>query len=426
MNPNLQRGLLLYEQSRFQQAEPEFRQAAAADPDDAYVRAMLALSLSHQERFDEAENEVKEALRADPGMSFVHYARALILNERDDYAGAETAVAEAIALEPGESSYRALHAQVLVNQRKWAEALTAAECGLEHDPEHVGCTNLRAIALVKLGRKEEAGQTIEAALARNPENSVTHANQGWTLLHSGEHKKALEHFCESLRLDPENEWARQGTVEALKARYFTYSLLLKYFLWMSRLSSQMQWGVIMGGYFGMRLLRGLSSARPELQPYLFPVQILYLIFVFLTWTAEPLFNLLLRLNRFGRLVLSEEERLASTCVGAFVGLSVLCLAGALADPRLLAGTAVFAFSVLPVAAVFKCPKGWPRRVMLGYTVAVVGAGLGAFASLMAMAEIETTRGSTHPTFGGLIGLFAVGIFLSSWIANFLVTRQVRR
>ena len=47
MGPNLQRGLHLYEQNRYADAEREFRQAVGHDPNDAYVRAMLGLPLSH-------------------------------------------------------------------------------------------------------------------------------------------------------------------------------------------------------------------------------------------------------------------------------------------------------------------------------------------------------------------------------------------
>src|SRR5438876_7808655 len=127
--------------------------------------------------------------------------------------------------------------------------------------------------MVKLGRKAEAGTTIDAALARNPDSAVTHANQGWTLLEKGEPKKALEHFREALRLDPENEWARHGIVEALKARNVIYGLMLRHFLWMSKLSPAAQWGVILGGYFLNRMLGTAAKTSPDLAPWLLPIRI---------------------------------------------------------------------------------------------------------------------------------------------------------
>jgi tetratricopeptide (TPR) repeat protein len=421
MNPHTQRGLLLYQQSRFPQAEAELRQSVLAEPQDPYGRALLSLALCHQERYNEAQGEALEALRLDPGFPLVHYTLAFILQERGHYPEALQAVSEAVQLDPEDPDYRALQAQIFMNQRQWAKALEAANFGLQLDPSHVTCTNLRAMALVKLGQNQQAGQTISAALAKDPENSVTHANQGWTLLHQGDHAKALEHFRESLRLNPENEWARQGTIEALKARHLTYSLMLKYFLWMSRLSSQMQWGIVLAGYFGSKLLRGIAAQYPATAIFIYPIIILYVCFVFLTWTADPLFNLLLRLNKFGRMVLNREEIVASNWVGAFVGAALLCLAlGLTLSSVFLVGAFVFGFSVLPLSAVFKCQKGWPRKAMLAYASIVIGAGVGAFALFLGADR------AAKETISTLLSVFGIGIILAGWVANYLMSQRVRK
>ena len=425
MSANIQRGLHLFHQNRYPDAEREFRQAITFDPNEAYPRAMLALTLTHQERFDEAEREVAEALKLDPGLPFVHYVRAVVLDDRHRYEEAEKAIQEAISMEPEDADFFAMLAQIRLNRRNWPGALEAAETGLQFNAEHVTCTNLRAVALVKLGRKEEAGLTIDAALAKDPENSVTHANQGWTLLHAGDHKKALEHFRESLRLDPQNEWARQGIIEALKAQNFLYAWMLKYFLWMGRLSANMQWAVILAGLFGMRFLRATAKANPGLEPFVLPIQIVYLVFVFLTWTADPLFNLLLRLNKFGRMVLNREEIVASNWVGAFVGLALFCLIlGFAGIEAAFLGAMVFGFSVLPLAAVFKCQPGWPRLAMAAYTVVVAGAGIAAVTSMLALGD---TGGETKSAPGALLfGVFIIGVILAGWVANLLIMQRPRR
>src|SRR5579871_5018208 len=228
MNPNLQRGLLLYQQSRYEMAENELRQALALDPRDAYAHALLGLCLSHRELFKEATEEAQQAIHLSPDFPFAHYALASIMRDRNRNEEALTAISEALRLDAADPGYFALLSAIQFSERRWPAALDAAERGLRLDSEHTGCTNLRAMALVKLGRKSEAGLTIDAALARNPDNSLTHANQGWTFLEKGDPKKALEHFREALRLDPENAWARHGIIEALKARNFVYAVMLKY------------------------------------------------------------------------------------------------------------------------------------------------------------------------------------------------------
>ena len=117
-----------------------------------------------------------------------------------------------------------------------------------HDPENVFCLNTKSTAQLKLGHEEEAFQTVEGALNEDPEDSYTHTNYGWGLLQSGDVPKALHHFKEALRLDPSNNNARSGMIEALKAKYWFYKKFLSYQFWMQKKSSKFQWGFIIGIY----------------------------------------------------------------------------------------------------------------------------------------------------------------------------------
>jgi tetratricopeptide (TPR) repeat protein len=433
MNTPLQRGLLLYQQGRLEQAEQELRQALALEPDEPYAHALLALCLSKREQFDAATQEARQAIHLAPDFGFAHYALAWVLDDRHRWGEALAAIQEALRLEPEDADYCALEAQIHFNQRLWPGALEAAERGLRSEPDHVSCTNLRAMALVKLGRKAEAGATIDAALARNPDDAVTHANRGWSYLEQNEPLKALEHFREALRLDPENEWARLGIIEALKARNLVYGFVLRYFLWMSKLSARLQWGVIIGGYLGNRLLASAAREHPELRPWILPLRILYIAFVLLTWTADPLFNLLLRLNRFGRLALSREQIVASNWVGLCVLLAALSLLGCVVlgfdSPLLLSGL-VFGLLIIPMAGTFHCGAGWPRRVMAAYTAVMALVGL-AMLGLEVLTVVQggvdgVSSREVRAWVGGLMGTFLLAAFVSPWAANFLMMQRTRR
>jgi len=422
MNPNLERALLLFQQSRHEMAENELRQALAAEPHDAYAHALLGLCLAKREQFDDATEETRQAIHLAPDFAFAHYAHASVLDDRNRFSEALTAINEAIRLEPEDADYHALLAGIHFQERRWNDSLNAAEQGLQFNPEHIGCTNLRAMAMVKLGRKDEAGRTIDAALAKNPDNAHTHANQGWTLLHAGDAKKAAEHFREALRLDPQNEWARQGIIEALKARNFIYALMLKYFLWMSRLSSGAQWGIILGGYFGNKMLGALAQSKPELAPWILPLRILYLAFALMTWLAYPFFTLLLRLNKFGRLCLSREETTASNWFGlclllALSGLGVCVFKGF--QMPWLAMPLVYALLLIPVSLVYRCHSGWPRTTMA--VIAITLAVLGKIGLLLLVLHIGEPNGAY-----GIIGLFVMGAIATMWIGNVLVMKRPQR
>jgi len=424
MNPNLQRALLLYQQSRFEMAEGELRQAIALEPNDSYAHALLALCLARREQFQPATDEARQAIGLQPDSPYAHYAHAVILYDRHRPAEALAAIQEAIRLDATDADYFSLLAAIHFGESRWQDALSAAEQGLQCDPEHVGCTNLRAMAMVKLGRRAEAGATIATALARNPESAVTHANQGWTLLHQGDPQKALQHFREALRLDPENEWARHGIVEALKARHLIYAVMLKYFLWMSRFRRQAQWGIVVGAYVGYRLLGVIARSRPALAPWILPLQIAYIVFALMTWMASPFFDLVLRLNPFGRLVLTREQALGSNWFG-------LCLACALASFGLwlwkgggwLLGAIMFGLLLVPVSSIYRCAPGMPRRVMAGLSIFLAALGLAGLAIVLTMPPADKDTAALGVL---LVLVSAAGSGLSTWISNFLRMRRVRR
>lgn len=399
----------LLQRERFQDAESLLREMLAADTTNAGAHALLAFALLYQNRPTDALLEAQAAVRFAPDDAFGHYVGAIVLLQMDNADEALSAIREAVRLAPEQARYHAIEGSIHLRNRDWQKALDAAETGLSFDPRHVQCANLRAMALVKLGRRDEAGQTLDAALARDPENPMTHANHGWALLHQGDHERALHHFREALRLNPSLAWAREGIVEALRARNPVYRLLLRYFLWMSRLQIRAQWGLIVGAVILNNIIDYLAFNVPALRPFLTPFNYLYTAFAFLSWTARPLFTLLLRFDRFGRLALSGEEIVASNWTG-------VCLLGAVGGlaAALATGYGVFltfAISALamivPVSGLFRFPRGKRRTFLVGYAVllALLATG-GVGLSLLGYA--------LGPR---LSSLFMWGWILYSWVAN---------
>ena len=426
-SPQLQRALVLQEQGRHDLAEKELRQHLVQEPNDGFGHALLSVSLLEQERRNDAEQAAREAIANAPDLAFSHYALARVLSSRNREQEATNAIQEAIRLEPTDADYHGMHAGIEFDRRRWQDALDAAERGLQFDAEHTACNNLRAMALVKLGRKAEAGATIDRTLARDPDDAFSHANKGWTLLEQGRRKEAMIHFRESLRIDPTNDWARAGLVEGLKAGNPLYAVMLKYFLWMQRLSDGARWAVIIGGYFANRVMAGVARSNPDFAPWLLPLRILYVVFVVFTWLAYPIFNLMLFLHPVGRHALDKEQRAQATWVGICLGLGIAFLgAWAMSGPNAdyLIPALVFGLLAIPTAAVFSCAKGWPRFTMLAITLVLAALGLTAVAFI---SFIHPPKGSPAGSLAlGSFTSFLLGTFLSQWIANWLVSQRPER
>ncbi len=369
-------------------AAEETGRQVASDPDDPFAHCLLSLCFSKMKRHDDAVREGRTATHLAPDLAYTHYVLGSVLDDVPRLKDAEAAAREAVRLDPEDADFYALLASIKSQQQSWPEALRYADAGLAVDGDHLTCANLRGMALVQLGRREDAGQTIRGTLAKDPENATAHANSGWALLHQSKPNEALVHFKEALRLRPDMEWARQGILEALRARNPVYRLVLNYFLWMSRRGKQARYAVLIGLYVLPRLLRAYAVSHPALAPFAAAVFGLYIVFAFLTWTARPLFNVLLRLDPIGRYALSRQQIIASNWVGSSFLLTLLTAAAGLILQQSEAGyglAAGYAFLTAIIAAAFSGSSLAARRVIGSLAVLVglllAGAAIDAAFSL---------------------------------------------
>ncbi len=420
MGTHFDRALILFRQSRFDLAEQELVQEIGEAPNNAVATSLLGLCLSQRSAFKEATATVEIALALDPTLPFAHYALANILYQRNRFAEALSPLQEALRLDPSEPDYCALLSSTYFSLERWPEALQAAEQGLFVNPVHQGCTNVRVMALVKLSRTVEASAAIEEALRRDPDDALTHANQGWLCLELGKIEPALEAFREALRLAPSLEWARRGIVEAMKARNLFYRVFLAYALWSNKLKPAMRVVFFLGLFLSLGLLVKLSDAVPSLEPLFWLTFGLYVCFAIFSWIATPFSNLLLRLDRFGRLALSAEETTATNWFGGMVLAATLCGAiGVIGNSIYFSMAAVaLLLSVLPLSAIFRCDPGWPRTAMASLTAVLVVCGL---LGTLGLALGEQGIWFSAPA----LGLFGGGFLISTWMGNLLAQVTVK-
>jgi len=319
VNRNFERAILLYQQNRHEQAEQELRQALAADPQDAQAHSLLSLCLCERKQFQEATVEARQAIALAPDFAFSHYAHARVLSERNHEQEALAAIREAIRLDPRDADYGAWmpHPHGTENSGRGARG---RRTGPSIDAEHVACTNLRRDGARQAGPQGRGRPTIDAALARNPDNAVTHANQGWTLLHQGDPKRALEHFGKRCGWIPAR-MGQGGDCRGFEGAQRDLRGHAEVFPVHGKLSSHMQWGDHHRRLLLSRMLAGLAQRIPTLRrgcslPH--PLRGLRID----DWLAYPLFNLLLRLNRFG----GWPSRASSSWNRTGSGLRLLALA----------------------------------------------------------------------------------------------------
>ncbi|MDX5347761.1 MAG: tetratricopeptide repeat protein [Hymenobacteraceae bacterium] len=387
-----ERALLLLEQRKYEAAETEFRKALSEDTDHAENHAYLALCLMNQKRMKEAEAEAAQAIALDPDMPLGHYILSLIFYNDDKYSEAEASISEAIRLDPFVADFYEVLGSIHFQRKEWNKALEFANKGLSIDPEHVDCLNLQARTLNRLGHKGLATDSFEQAFSQDPDNDMTHANQGWTYLEQGQHTEALKHFQESLRLNPNSGFAREGLVEALKSKYWIYRAVTQLSYKMDSMSSGARWGMLIGMVLLVRVV-------PLLLPF-------YFMLVFFSWFSDLIFNTLMRFNRYGRYALNKEQVLGSNIfLALFTGGIAALAAGTVVNIRPISDTGFVMLGMLfPVAGTLHIQNKVSRKKSLIFTavLSLLGAGLIA-CSLLAPEKA-----------GSVFTLFCLGVLAYTW------------
>lgn len=404
---------ILIQQNKFAEAEKILSDLLTADSNNIHFLSLLAEVNLQQDKFDKASTIIDNAIGLSPDTSYLFFMKSRIAIQQDSLSEAEKNISQAIELDPYEADYFALLANIKLSRKQFEEALESADQALEIDAENLLALNTRSTALNKLNRSEESFATIEGALREDPNNAFTHTNYGWGLLEKGDHKKALEHFKEALTNDPTFNYAQMGMLEALKATNPVYRLFLKYSFWMSNLTTKNQWGVIIGFYFGFKILKTIARHNEALEPYLMPLIVVLAIIAFSTWMIVPISNLFLRFNKYGHLLLDKKEKKSSNFVTISFSAFLIGIISyfILEDEKMLTIAGFGLAMVVPFGSMFSPSRN--KNGLLIYTITLAVAGI--------IAIILTF--STGEMFNIMTGVFIFGFVTFQWVANYMLIKE---
>jgi tetratricopeptide (TPR) repeat protein len=322
-NPHVRRGMILQKQGRYREAETCFREALGTDPHDAMSLFHLAICQHQQNRLEEGILTIQRAIALDPVNPYFHGVRSFLLTDQKKFVLALKAAEEAAALDPECVTAFTAKAAAFSGMEKWPEMEAAVREALALDPDDATAANQLALALRLQNKMAENAEQIRGMLMRDPEDAYTHSSAGWAALQQGDRAAAQTHFLEALRLQPDLESARQGLLEAFKARSPIYRAYLNYCFFMQRLSGGMRWAVVLGLYFGVKFSKVLfEKSAPSV--YL-GIAGLYMLLVLWVHVARGVGNFLMLLDSFARHALRPAEKRDAVAVGGsiFAGVAFL-------------------------------------------------------------------------------------------------------
>lgn len=322
---NHDRGALLFEQGRYDEAIKEFKDILAQNPEDEFALMYIGWSLLIQEKYTDALEYCEMAYKIQPEDEFIagNYAQALFRkNERNKSLDV---LNHAISQFPYSHFLYYLKAQVHFFKEEFKLAEEAIKIALEIEPESTDLLNLYHQILIKLKKQDKAAKVMDYVLKEAPDNAFSHANLGWNYIQKQNSAKAKESFLEALRLSPNNEYAKEGLKEAIRIENPFYRTMHKFFLWMDKMSAGRQFSIIIALYILFRFIARISATYPKFAIFFQPLILLYIIFALSSWVARPFSNFFLQFHAIGRHILSKDERIGANLIGGSFMVAIIFL-----------------------------------------------------------------------------------------------------
>ncbi len=407
MGIHYERARILIDQSRHDLAERELLNELAIEPDCPYSHAIYALCLAKRKDYERPMEEAETAVRLAPYLAYTHVVMANVLCDRDLIDEAHTAITEAIRLDPENPHHYALSAHIYNRQQSWQEALEATDVGLRLNAEDAGCRNVRAFTLMKLGRHQEADAILNATLAKNPEDAVALASRGWALLERKQPARATMPFREALRLDPHDEWARAGLLQAVENRNLFYRCVLKVFQWLSNADGLWSCAFLLLCMLtiGMFADEGKDMFDVRLLPFVAVAGFI----TAATWLTEPMRTLVVCSDPMVRRSLPKPQIVGSTWCAIGLGLTVLlAIAGIVIDRPNVSLLAFWPFAIAIFSAVATQWDHQRARYALG--------GYAIISALVGVAAVWTFAHGL-PEFRFLGPIFVLSPFFAALVAS---------
>jgi tetratricopeptide (TPR) repeat protein len=411
--PSTQRGLILLQQKRYPDAEKYFREALAADPNDALALYHLALCEINQQQAKAAEETIRRALSLAPDNANFHSLRAIILTRLKRVKDALAESDEALRIDPESDFAFTARASVFAARYEWAEAEGAARKALELNPENAAAASHLATALRAQNRLAESAEQIGYMLAQDPESAENHTAAGWLALQAGDHRKAETHFLEALRLEAGNKAARAGLKESFRARSPLYRGYLQYCFFMQRFTAGKRWMIMIGILVVAQFVRAMVPG-----PAGMAVIAIYFLLVLWTHVARAVGNLQVFCDRFARYSLSSGEKWEAWFAGGgvVVGLPAMLIGVFAGIHWLLALGLTLLGAAFPLSYTFTNTSR-PGRWIFG------GVGAFVYAAGLAVLLAPVLGGAGEELSGGMAGFAILAVIVTTYVANIPALNQ---
>jgi len=207
-NSHNNRGMILLQEGKYDQAIAEFTAAITASEDLGIARINIARAHFKKRDYDAAAAVLAEHLARQPRSKEAENLLGNIAMERGRMPEAEAHLKKALTYEPNFTDARNTLGILYDRLGRNEDALREFRRVVEVDPEYAEALNNIGIIEKKQGRVREAIDSFRRAIAADPDFAGSYSNLALILEQSGDRAGAEEQYRKALQHDPRNAAVR--------------------------------------------------------------------------------------------------------------------------------------------------------------------------------------------------------------------------
>jgi Flp pilus assembly protein TadD/mono/diheme cytochrome c family protein len=209
-------GVVLQKSGDAQGAERAFRQAVAIESRGCDPRFNLASLELTQSRYSDAERDFREMLDHCPKDAAAHSELGIALAAEGNEAAAETEFRNALALDPRNFAAQYHLGEMAIAAGRPADAIELLSSASKENPDDIDTRERLAMAFAQSGRSADALAQLREAVRIAPKTAELHALLSQVLGVAGQLQEAIDEQQQALRFQPQDPdgWNNLGVLEA--------------------------------------------------------------------------------------------------------------------------------------------------------------------------------------------------------------------
>ena len=227
--------------------------------------------------YEQAERAAKEGLALDANNHQLLFLMSKLENEKGDGVSAEKYILEALKIFPERVIYLVYYAMLLTRVGQVDKAKKVIARARQYEPDHEGIPYVEGLIAYLEGDDKGATAYIDQAIQDNPEDEAAYSVKGSLLLRQGKTGEGIANLRRAASMNPSDDDLVNSARSVDPMRHWSMLPMRPVYRW----GPGRIWLAAIAIIFGLRAL--------GFEQIVFPVAMVYLVWVVYTWIAPRLF-----------------------------------------------------------------------------------------------------------------------------------------